>query len=634
MLDIIRQNASSWAVKVAFAVIIVVFVLGFGFMNTNRTDVLATINGEEIHTKDYEDLYRQTLETLRRDNPNLTAEELERLRFKEGVFWDMVNTKLFRMKARELGVTVSPQELKYAISRMPIFLNEEDRFDPAVYQEALRLRGMTMGGFEEMMEGEVLTAKLQQFVSTAASVSEVETRQLFDYAKERLVIEYLPFKADDFLPMVSVTDEEVETFYNTNLQRFRIPAKVRVDYLAMTPKSLARPELITPEAVDAFYAEHAADYFTTQERVKARHILIGFPQETGGEVDEATVERLRDKALAVAIEAKKGQDFAELAREHSDGPTAVKGGDLGWFSRGQMVAAFEDAAFGLKPGQISEPVRTQFGWHVIKVEEKEGSHQRPLAEVETEIRMLLAEEEATKTLSDTLDEALELAASGMPLMEVAKALDLKLVTPEPFTERAAPRVLGVEADDATLIFGAEPGTFIERPLPVEQGYLLVAVTDKLPQEVQPLAEVAERVKEGVLRAKAMNEAKGVAEGVRANLAQDPDGLPEPLAAQLTESEPFGRQGTIPGLGMNMALMDDAFAAKRGQWLPGAYQFPDGFVLARLVDRLPPGDEEWASEKDAWLANIRQSKQRELFSAFIATLQANARIEVLKPGFLQ
>lgn len=634
MLEGMRRNAQSWMIKALFAVIIIVFIFAFGMGGIGGGDkgnTLAMVNDRPIYTKDFEQSYRRSLETLRQQNPNVTPEDLAQMQFKQQVLAQMVNSELLLEQARKLDLYVTPTEIRSDISRVPAFQNEQSEFDPNVYRQVLSANNLTPGEFESGYSRNMLMEKLKNFVTLSVEVNEQEAKSLFDYAREQVRIDYVLFKAADHIDEVEATDEDVQEFYDNNKDRFEIPARASFEYLTFTPESLADPDEIDEAGVQEYYEKNRRQ-FVQPEMVKARHILFKADEDA----PESEVNAARANAMKAMLRAREGEDFADLARELSEGPSSAQGGDLGWFPRGAMVEPFEEKAFAMKAGEVSDPLRTRFGWHVIKVEEKRAQSVKSESEAAGEIRNILAQEKAAGRLQDLLDQALERIIVGDGLAEIAEGLDVKLRRTGMVTLEELAQQIGLDQKDAQRLFDLVEGLPTDTPLPVQEGYILAAKTEFKPLSHRPLAEVRAIVVQAVKRQKAMDLAKERAAGIltEAFTSEDQDAVLAPYKDRIETSAPVGRGGVIQGLGMNPSLVEHAFAGRVGEWLPKTYAVSEGHVMARLAERGAPEDDKWEEQKEFWIASLEESKKNELFQAYVADLRENAKVSILAPEALQ
>ncbi|SDB11883.1 peptidyl-prolyl cis-trans isomerase D [Desulfonatronum thiosulfatophilum] len=627
MLDAIRRNAQSWGVKVIFGIIILVFVFwGVGSFRSERGNVLAEINESPLLLEDFQRVYRQTVENLRRENPGINIDELERMDMRGQIFGQMVNAKLMEQEAARLNLSVSTQELRQAIYDLEVFHDQEQQFDPVAYRAVLRAYNLTPAQFEADFRRDLKIQRLQEFITLPAAVSDQEVRDLFTFAREEVVLSYLSFPWNhELAEQFEITEEAVEAHYQANLNAFQIPARMRIAYLNITPSALADPTAVTREEILDYYNARSHEY-TRPEQVWARHILI-----TPSDATEEAENQARDQLLALLVRIQGDENFEDLAREYSEDASAAQGGDLGWFGRGEMIAEFEDAAFELQAGQISSPVRSPFGWHLIQVEERREESTIPLEEVAATIRARLAEEHALEVMTDALDVAMEQVIVGSPLDQIAEQLDLEVQESNFFAMGQSPAGLNLNPEAVAVLFGLDDQEITQTPILMADGYLLAQRIDHEPQRVRTLDEVRDRVVTQLRLELAKDAAQGRAESVLDQIRADTDEAYSP--DDLQRSSAFGRQGFIPGLGFNTDLASESFAAAVGEWLPEVYQIQDAFIVARLEERFPPTEEQWAEESDMWRQSLLESRQNEFLQAFVGELQRKADIRIVRPDII-
>jgi peptidyl-prolyl cis-trans isomerase D len=630
MLDILRQGAQSWGIKILFGIIIAVFVLAFGMdpAQNDRATVVATVNDTPIQFQPFQERLQRSLELARSQNPGLTPEVLAQMGFKRQILEQMIVEELMLQQAAKLGLTVSKEELAKEIHLIPAFQSEGNVFDPASYQEVLRANNLTPGKFEsEYMRGMVMD-KLQTYVGLPGRLGEGQARDFHTYGRSTAVISYLVYPWERYQDQVNATDERVAEYYESRKANYALPARAKIQYLLLTPETLADTQAVSIEEREAFYAENK-ESFKVEEQVMARHLLV--------RVDEDAVAAEVEKAMAIIQAAqtdiKAGKSFAEVAAKYTEDPSGTQtGGELGWFGRGRMVKPFEDAAFGLAKGAVSEPVRTQFGFHLISVEDMKAEGYEEFQSVEQDIASRIAQDRAADTLQDRLDQALELVLAGESLETVAQTIGLRLAARESdfFTRTQGPVELpGLSPENVQILFDLPQELTTQSPLPIADGYLLATKSVQVAESTRPLEEVKAEIIAAVIREEALKMAKAAAD-------QDLELLLKgetPADAAPVESEPFGRQGTISGLGMNQMLAVKAFETELGTWLPESYAFPQGYVLAKAVKVTPPSDEEWAAEKDLWLSSLNQRAQEQTLQAFIADLRAKADVSIPNPALL-
>jgi peptidyl-prolyl cis-trans isomerase D len=630
MLEIIRKNAQSWGVKLLFGIIVLVFVFwGVGSFRGKQKTTLAVVNDQEIPARTFMESYQRQLDAMRRQNQNVSADQLRQMDFKKQVFNQLVDQTLLLQEAEAMGFATSPAEISSRIKALPSFQDQEtQRFDMDRYKALLRANRMSPAQFESDMGRDILGQKLLNAVSTVIRIREQEARDLFAFVNEKATIEYLLFADADFMEAVTLTDEAVKAYYQEHQEEFREPAKIAVNYLLLTPEGLAPYQEVSDQELRDYYRQ-SKDQFTRPERIKARHILIELPEDAAEEERKAARQRINQARERL----DQGEDFAELAKELSQGPSAAQGGDLGWFSRGSMVEAFEDAAFALQPGDISPPVKTRFGLHLIKVEDRQSAGVQSFAEVKDRIRTVLAEDKAADTLEDTLDHALEIVLSTGDLGKTAQELGLELQTSGLFSRETGLPDLQLEQDALETLFGLASGEVTDRPLFLENGYLLAEKTDAQPARVSPFTQVRDQIVQRLTKQKARARAlEAATQALEALQTQGPDTLPEDKT--LVESQPFNRRGFIPGLGANPELARQALNADHSGWFDKPYQVPTGSLLARPGKHIPPDEDQWQEQKSFWMARLRQNREQTLYEAYFQQLRDKAEIEILSPELLQ
>lgn len=630
MLDILRQGAQSWGIKILFGIIIAVFVLAFGMdrSQTDRTTVVATVNDSPIQFQPFQERLQRSLELARSQNPGLTPEVLAQMGFKRQILEQMIIEELMLQQAAKLGLTVSKEELAKEIHLIPAFQSEGNVFDPASYQDVLRANNLTPGKFEsEYMRGMVMD-KLQTYLGLPGRLGEGQARDFHTYGRSTAVISYLVYPWERYQDQVNATDERVAEYYESRKANYALPARAKIQYLLLTPETLADTQAVSIEEREAFYAENK-ERFKVEEQVMARHLLVRVDEDA----DAAEVEKAMAIIQAAQTDLKAGKSFAEVAAKYTEDPSGTQtGGELGWFGRGRMVKPFEDAAFGLAKGAVSEPVRTQFGFHLISVEDVKAEGYEEFQSVEQDIAGRIAQDRAADTLQDRLDQALELVLAGESLETAAQTIGLRLAARESdfFTRTQGPVELpGLSPENVQILFDLPQDLTTQSPLPIADGYLLATKSVQVAESTRPLEEVKAEIIAAVIREEALKMAKAAADQDLELLLKG-----ESLAdAAPVESEPFGRQGTISGLGMNQMLAVKAFETELGTWLPESYAFPQGYVLAKAVKVTPPSDEEWAAEKDLWLSSLNQRAQEQTLQAFIADLRAKANVSIPNPALL-
>ena len=621
MLDVIRSNAQSWGVKIAFGIIILVFVFwGVGGLTGGPSTVILTVNGEPITIQEFQRKYEQLEQQVRAQYPDIDAAGLKAMQLKQQLIQNLVLENILIQEAKRVGATVTPVELRKVVESFPAFQNAEGKFDPEAYLRMLKAQRNTPGIFEAELRNNMLINKLRTDVTAGAFVPEAEVRDLFRYEGERRILEYVLYPVGDFTSKVAVDDAQIKDYYDANQTAFTVPPQADVEYLLIGAEALAASQVIGDDAVADFYQKNAAQ-FATPEVAHARHILVRVDEKASAE-DQA---KAKAKIEAVAARLKAGEDFAAVAKEVSEDPgSAVQGGDLGWFQHGQMVPEFDKAAFALKTGEVSAPVKTQFGWHLILLEERKEAGQKPLDEVKDQIRRRLAQDEAAGKVQEALEQVQLAVIGGKTLKEAGEPLKLEPKSTGLVDTTALSDMTGIKPENLPALLSAKPGTVLDTPFVTKTGYVVAKVNESKPQSVKPLEAVKDDIKARLQQDKARTLAFEAATAARKGFTAD---LPTDLQAKAQKTDPVSRQGRLGALGVSPDLAKAAFAAKPNEWLPVAYTLDGGAVIARVAEVVTPSDEDWKVAAPQITEAVLNAKREQMFRGFLSLLRNGAKIEM-------
>lgn len=627
MLDVIRSNAQSWGVKIAFGIIILVFVFwGVGGLTGGPSTVILTVNGEPITIQEFQRKYEQLEQQVRAQYPDIDAAGLKAMQLKQQLIQNLVLENILIQEAKRVGATVTPVELRKVVESFPAFQNAEGKFDPEAYLRMLKAQRNTPGIFEAELRNNMLINKLRTDVTAGAFVPEAEVRDLFRYEGERRILEYVLYPVGDFTSKVAVDDAQIKDYYDANQTAFTVPPQADVEYLLIGAEALAASQVIGDDAVADFYQKNAAQ-FATPEVAHARHILVRIDEKASAE-DQA---KAKAKIEAVAARLKAGEDFAAVAKDVSEDPgSAVQGGDLGWFQHGQMVPEFDKAAFALKTGEVSAPVKTQFGWHLILLEERKAAGQKPLDEVKDQIRLRLAQDEAAGKVQEALEQVQLAVIGGKTLKEAGEPLKLEPKSTGLVDTTALSDMTGIKPENLPALLSAKPGTVLDTPFVTKTGYVVAKVNESKPQSVKPLEAVKDDIKARLQQDKARTLAFEAATAARKGFTAD---LPADLQAKAQKTDPVSRQGRLGALGVSPDLAKAAFAAKPNKWLPVAYTLDGGAVIARVAEVVTPSDEDWKVAAPQITEAVLNAKREQMFRGFLSLLRNGAKIEMKNESIL-
>ncbi len=499
MLQTIRDKISG-VVAIAFlGVIAVVFIFWGVDFQTGAQNFAAKVDGEAIPAETLRSAWQQRQSQLQQ----MLSDELppDMVKSQQAALLDQyVQRELLKQRAERFGYHVSDQELAKQIMEIPAFV-VDGKFSKDRYNALLRSRGMSETGFEADMQEGLLIEQLRGAVVDSAFVAPYELDRRYAIERQEREIDYALIPAASFAATVTITDEQVRLWYDENRADYLLPETVDLQYVELTRERAEASIDVTEQALKDFY-EQVKDRFTSQERRHGRHILI----TVGDGVDDAAALK---KAEELTAKAKGGADFAQLAKDNSKDPgSAVQGGDLGWAQRGMFVGPFEDALFAMSVGEIRGPVKSDFGYHVLKLEEVEAGHVKTFDEARAEVEADYRKDRAQNIFYDESQKLADLAfASLTELDSVAKTMGLQVKTVAGFTREGG----GDFGQEAAVIDAAFSEDVLERrqnsPLVAvgEDRALVLRVTGHKPAEPRPFESVSAQIREQ-LKTQRMREA--------------------------------------------------------------------------------------------------------------------------------
>ena len=629
MLDFMRRRAQSPLIKVTFVIIVLVFIFwGFGSSFRNGSPVegsIATVDGQVVSQREFQRAY-DNLKTMYRDayKDRLTPDMIQALNLKQQTLDQLINSKILQQEAQRIGFTVDDAELRDSIRNISIF-QASGQFSQTQYLRVLNYLRMSPSEFEDGQRGDLLQKKLYRLITDAVVASEDEARELYRLGQERADLSFVKIASADVLGQVTVGKKEAEEYYNTHRESFREPERVRFTYVAYPESHFEAQVQVTPQDEESFYNTHKSDRFTTPAQVHARHILFSVDQDA----PEADRAKVKETAAGVLARARAGEDFAALARTYSQDPgTAPKGGDLGFFPRGRMLPPFEQAAFNLSAGSISDLVETQYGYHIIKVEAVEAERVRSLEETRAEIRQELVREGASERARAQAQTDRDKTASGSKLAEAARAAGLTHGdTPLVSRDETVPE-LGRQPELIQAALSL-PVDQVSAPVKAGDTWYLVSPREKAESQIPEFAAVTEEAEKRARGEKAEQIAKTRAEALLAEVKEKKNLAAVATEEHLTveETGPFTRQGTyIPKMGNLPELKKEAFRLTTEAPIASqAYVWGGNAFIAVLKERIPASGADFDKQKGRLEEDLRKRKQAAVFEEFINALKKKATI---------
>jgi peptidyl-prolyl cis-trans isomerase D len=391
MLLAIRERVMGVVGWILLGILFIAFAF-FGlnsYMQTSAVNYAAVVNDVEITPRQQQRAYqnlRSRMQELMGDAYNPAM--LDETALKAAALQQLINEELLVQAADSEGFAASDQQVAMQINAIDAF-KQDGVFSKEKYSRVLNLQGMTPAGFEWQLQREIISGQLQSGIQQTAAATPDELQHAYMLQGQQRNISYLTIPVAGFYEQVEVSDADVKQYYDAHTNEFMTPERVRVQYLQLDADSISVDNPVDEQALVALYNERSETYVKPEER-HARHILIQLPQDADAAGDAAALQKAEDAIKRI----KGGEAFDAVAREVSDDPgSAANGGDLGFFSRGLMTPAFEEVAFSLPAGQLSEPVKSPFGYHVIEVLEIRPETATPLEDVRAELVEVLRDED-------------------------------------------------------------------------------------------------------------------------------------------------------------------------------------------------------------------------------------------------
>ena len=404
MLQILRQKAQSTFIQIIVVIIALVFIFwGVGANLNGDRQAAIVVNDEEISFQEfqraYDNAYQRLSDQLGGNVPKGLAETFG---IKQQVINQLIQTALLRQGANEMGLQVSGQEIRDLIETMVQF-QENGAFNLDRYKAVLAANRMAPTKFEDSMRFDRLSeVAAREIGNFAAAATDFEIQEIYSQQNEKVAVKFVKISPAQFTDKVIIVDDSLKAWFETVKENYKSEPQLKLKYLVFTFESVGSKIAIDPIKIEEYYQRNLKDYQIPEQR-SARHILLKASEADSAERHQQQANKA-DEVLGLA---KSGRDFSELAREYSEGPSKDSGGDLGSFSAGQMVPAFDQAVFSMQPGDISEVVKTQFGYHIILLEEVQPATTSTLEDVTADITRILQQKEAESLAFQVANNAYE-----------------------------------------------------------------------------------------------------------------------------------------------------------------------------------------------------------------------------------
>jgi peptidyl-prolyl cis-trans isomerase D len=604
---------------------IVVGILGIGMLlylvpqgtnDLNGSDAVAQVGDQTISVVDVQNQLNKSTHGTQIPaalQPIYTQQALDQL----------VEEKMLALEAERMGLRVSDQEHADLLKKLvPTAFTGDTFIGMDRYTAEVQTRfQVTVPEFETEVKNALLQQKFQQLVTDGITASDDEVREEFRRENEKIKLDYVSIKPDDLQSKVEVSDADLAAYFDKNKARYVVPERRTVDYAILDLAQLRQRSQVTEDEEKVFYQSNISQY-KLEDRAHVAHILF----KTVGMTDAEAAE-VKKKAEDVLNKAKHGGNFADLAKQYSEDTTKDKGGDLSWIVRGQTVPEFETAAFSLPKGSISDLVKTQYGFHIIQVIDRETARTQTLDEVKPSIVNQLQQQKAEQ-LGETVSAQIadEIRRGGrVPIEDLAKKFNM-----------TTGEAKLVEANQPLPELGNAPGLMdsmfhqrvgdVNAPIHTDLGYVVLSVKDIQPSHPATLAEVRDRVAGDFRHEKAVELAKSRAEDLakRTKSGENFAAAAKALGFDVKTSEPISRTGSIPDLG-SAKQFAAAFTLPVGQ-TGDPISLGQNWTIYRVALHDPVNQDDYEKQKTKIEEQVLQRKRQAAYDLFRKALKARLQQE--------
>ncbi len=625
MLQSIRDKAQGWIAWVIILLISVPFALwGIGeYLGGGSEPAVAEVNGVEITDYDLNERARVARENLRQQlGESYRPEFFPEKTLRRQVLEQMINEHVMLQAAEKLGMRVSNESVRRFIQQQRAF-QLDGRFDVATYENALRNRGLTKTGFEQIVRHDLLLRQFSDTISGSAFAVDYEIDEAARLEGQTRDLSYVVIPAASYLDKVPVDEAALQDYYQAHASAYLQPERVKLDYLLLDIDSLAKSVEFNEQDLRDYFEQHRGDFTQPRQR-RLRYILLSL--KDGEEQALAQAKALRQRVLA-------GEDFSQLAKQYSQDPvSAPKGGELGWVEPGTMDKAFDDAAFSLAKGEVSEPIKTPFGYQLIQVEDIRGESEPNFEALRDQVAEAYRRSQAEQRFYDYAERLANLAYEQPDSLEpAAEDLGLGIEHSDWITHQgaeglfASPKVLSAAFSDDVLKDGRNSEVIELEP----EKLMVLRVREHEEAQQRPFEEVRDQVAAAYRQEKAREMAADAGRALLEKLSKEGVDLQQAaaelnLAVQSVGMTARGDQ-QVPG-----AVLEKAFSLPRpaGQPVSAGVAMPDGDYAVVVVQAVKDGALPDDAARRLLAGRLASAHAKAEYQAFIGKLRDEADIEVM------
>lgn len=621
MLQYMRDKAASWIVLIFLGLIIFVFIfMGFGGGFDKDQSSVAEVNGAKIYRTEVQQQYKSTVNQIRRFNRGFVETEAIQKRLMVQARDQLIQEKLILQEAAKLGINADAEIVNYNYTNKAFM--KDGKFDLAEYEKVLERQGMTASGYETRLGRFLLSEKMRAFIVNGVKISDEEIKNRFIFNETTVNADYVLFKPSEY-PDAKYTDKDLSEYLMKNSVKYKTEPMVKVQYTVVNPVDYIKDIKFSDKEIENYYKTNSEE-FETPLTVVARHILIRTKKDSTAK----EIEAAKKKALDVYSKAKKGEDFAKLAKKYSEGPTAKSGGYLGAFKKGTMVKEFDEKAFSMKAGEISEPVKTEFGWHVIKVDKINPKKVKALKVAGKEIRAKLLKSKIENKAYEICDSIYDAVDKGDSFKEFAKTMKVKFYETDFFSKESLkidPRVKKDFVEQSFKLFEGE----ISEPKVINGLFYLIKKVGKKGSEIAKMSKIKKRLIKDYLASKREESALKDAEKFAKGLKDEKSFAAQSKAmnkVSLSVSD-VKRDQIIPNIGQNALISKALFRLSKDRVFTGVLKDVNGYYVFKLDKRNAPDMKKLDSSKAKIIQTLSFEKKNAVFTEWVAELKNKSEIKI-------
>jgi len=586
--------------------------------------VVASVAGEPVTTVEVQ---REARQMLRQQFPRGGEQATMLLPyFAERAAQNLISRQAIIAEAQRVGLRVTDDEVRDELQHgrySATFFPGGNFVGQQKYEAILQGADLSVPLFEQTIKKDILLDKLHNLITGSALVSDAEVQQEFVKQNVKVKFEYAVLRKDDLLKQIQPNEAELKAFYERNKATYNnsIPEKRKLRYVVLDMAKIQAETAVSREDLQVYYDQHKDDY-RVPEQVSVSHILIKTPLPgADGKVDGKGVEEARKKADDVLKQVKAGGNFAELAKKYSEDPGSGKnGGSLGFIGRGRTVPEFEKAAFSLAKSSTSDLVQSSYGFHIIRVDDKQAAHVKTLDEVKDQIEESIKQQKAAQAVTNQVNALLGQARSA-GLEKAAAAKGLQVVSTDFVSRTDTLPGIGNSPQFMGAVFGqAEKAPPDQVQLP--QGYAVFEVEAIKPPATPSFDEIRGRVESEFKneRVAALLSQKTQELSDRAKAEHDLKKATKEAGDTVKTSDLVQPDGQVPDIGSMAGSAAVAFSMKPGEISGPISNGTTGVVLS-ILERQEPSQQDFEAKKDQIRDTLLLNKQQEMFGLFVTNLRA-------------